>query len=53
MQEKLYVVRKYIMAKSAADAIKKDKVYPVDDLYVDETWKDKQIENIGFQVRKK
>lgn len=42
--KKLFVVRKYIMAKSAKDAIKLDKTAPVDDVWVDTDWnKDKPI----------
>jgi hypothetical protein len=36
---KLFVVRKYIKAASAIDAIRKDKHTPVDDVWVDEDWK--------------
>jgi len=37
--EKLFVVRKYIMAKSAAEAIRKDKSSKVDDVWVDDEFK--------------
>ena len=37
--DKLFVVRKYILAKSASDAIRKDKTTPVDDVWVDEDFK--------------
>lgn len=37
--DKLFIVRKYILAKSASDAIKKDKTTPVDDVWVDEDFK--------------
>lgn len=36
--KKLFIVRKYIMAKSAKDAIKLDKISPVDDVWVDTDW---------------
>lgn len=36
--DKLFIVKKYIYAKSATDAIKKDKAHPVDDVYVDADW---------------
>lgn len=39
MKPKLFVVRKYIMAKSARDALRKEKTAPVDDLWVDDEWK--------------
>lgn len=38
-KDKLFVVKKYIKAKSAAEAIRKDKTTPVDDVWVDEDWK--------------
>lgn len=53
MKEKLFIVRKYIKAKSAADAIKKDRAHPVDDVWVDDEWKkgeaNKLSESIGFK----
>ncbi len=39
MDNKLFVVRKYIMASSAIQAIRKDKTSPVDDVWVDEDFK--------------
>lgn len=39
---KQFVVRKYIMAKSASDAIKKEKQFPVDDVWIDDDWKKTQ-----------
>ena len=46
---KMYVVRKYIKAYSALEAIKKDKDYPVDDVWIDEKWQDKHLADaIGF-----
>ena len=39
---KRYIVRKYIYAKSAKDAINKDKTSPVDDVWVDEKWLEAQ-----------
>ena len=38
-KHKLFIIRKYIMAKNANDAIKKDKTSPVDDVWVDDEWK--------------
>lgn len=46
---KLYIIRKYIKATSAASAIRQDKKTPVHDVWVDESWKDKSLaEAIGF-----
>lgn len=51
---KLFVVRKYVMAKSAQEAIRKEKIAPVDDVWIDEDWKRKGAERlesaIGFVV---
>jgi hypothetical protein len=49
---KLFVVRKYIKAISAADAIRRDKTTPVDDVWVDDDWKKggNMPDAIGFIV---
>lgn len=39
MKNKLFVIRKYIYATSALEAIKKDKKTPCDDIWVDEEFK--------------
>lgn len=50
----LYVIKKYIYANSALEAIRKEKKYPVDDVWMDDTSRAKQIEKsietnkIGF-----
>lgn len=53
-KNKMYLVRKYIMATSASQAIRKDKTHPVDDVWVDDEWKKgqaAQLESaIGFHV---
>jgi hypothetical protein len=38
-KDKLYIVRKYIKAKNALDAIKKENDHAVDDVWLDEDWK--------------
>lgn len=52
---KLFVVRKYIWAKNAGQAIKKDRETPVEDVWIDEDWK-KSSNNpkdaIGFYAPK-
>ena len=47
---KRYIVRKYIMAKSATEAIKLDKSTPVDDVWIDDDWKktEQGVSSIGF-----
>ncbi len=37
--KKLFIVRKYVMAKDAKDAIRVEKSLPVDDVWVDDDWK--------------
>lgn len=49
--QKRFIVRKYIMATSAADAIRKDKATPVDDCYVDDAWLNEQTRQIGFKTK--
>lgn len=41
--ERLYIIRKYILASSAKDAISKDKNKDVDDVWVDEDWKNNEL----------
>lgn len=36
--DKLYVVRKYVMAESAEQAIKKEVKHPVHDVWLDDDW---------------
>lgn len=53
-KDKLYIIRKYIKASSAQEAIKLDKTTPVDDVWVDDNWKKKEEQNlasaIGFAI---
>ena len=51
-----YIVRKYIMARSAQEAINKDKKTPVMEVYIDDDYK-KEMKTelnscIGFQAEK-
>lgn len=54
MKQKRYVIRKYIMAKSASEALRKERKVRPDDVWVDDEWKknnDKElISAIGFTV---
>lgn len=43
---KLFVIRKYVMASSVIEALKKEKRKEVDDYWVDEDWK-KNNDNIN------
>lgn len=49
-----YVVRKYIMANSALEAIRRDKKAPVHDVWIDEDWKKTKngVSAIGFMGNK-
>ncbi len=50
VKEKLYVIRKYIKARSAQHAISKDHATPVDDCWVDEEFKKNMLADaVGFQ----
>ena len=48
---KMFIVRKYIKAISAAQAIKKDRETPVHDCWIDEKWGDENLADaIGFHI---
>lgn len=55
-KQKLFVVKKYIMANSAHDALRKERRHRPDDVWVDEDWKKEHKEQltscIGFSVEK-
>lgn len=52
---KMFIIRKYIMAKNAAEAIKKDTKAPVHDVFIDDDWRKSQVDRledaIGFVMR--
>ena len=56
MNEKRYIIRKHIVAKSASDALKKERKYKADECWIDEDWaKQQNIQNpsaIGFAVKR-
>lgn len=37
--KKLFVIKKYVWAKSAHDALRLEKKTPADDVWIDEEWK--------------
>jgi hypothetical protein len=45
--QKLFIVRKYIMAKSAHEALKKERRHRPDDVWVDEDWKKEHKEQLS------
>lgn len=54
MKEKRYIVRKYIMAKTIQEALRKEKKTRPDDCWVDEDWAKENSQDlvsaIGFTV---
>lgn len=52
--KKLFVLRKYVMASSAHEAVKLDKTTKVDDVWIDDDWKKGNANSlagaIGFEV---
>lgn len=54
--QKRYVIRKYIMASSASEALKKERKYKADDVWLDEKWTEQQSRDnapaIGFSVER-
>jgi len=55
--KKLFILRKFIKANSAEEAIKKDKVTKPDEIWVDEDWKKDNIDKVkskecGFKYKK-
>lgn len=55
-KDKMFIVKKYIKAKSAAEALRKERKIPADDCWVDEDWRknspDRLADAIGFSVDK-
>lgn len=53
-KEKMFIVRKYVMARDAASAIRKEKDCPVSDLFIDDDWRKNNTDNlasaIGFSI---
>ena len=52
-RRKLFVVRKYVMARDVSDAIRLEKRQKPDDVWLDDDWKkantDEPTNNIGFK----
>lgn len=49
-QLKRYVIRKYIMAKSAHEALKLERRHRPDDVYVDQKTNEEFVSAIGYEV---
>ena len=53
-KEKMFIVKKYVKAVSALEALKKERRQPADDCWIDEDWKKDNLANaIGFSVDRK
>lgn len=56
MKEKRFIVRKYILAKSAHEALKKERRVRPDEVYIDEEWakthSNELVSAIGFTIEK-
>ena len=55
--EKLFVVRKYVKANSAAEALRKERRIKPDDCWIDDEWRKANIEEssgkeMGFRLKK-
>jgi len=54
-EEKMYVVRKYVMAKTVQEAIKKERKTKIHEVFVDDEWRKSQKDNlaaaIGYQFQ--
>ena len=52
MTEKRYVVKKYVMARSAAEALRKEKLVKADDVWKDDKQPEleQHLDLIGFRV---
>jgi hypothetical protein len=48
--KKRFIIRKYVMAESARDALTKDKITPVDEIFVDDKWLEEHTKStMGFK----
>lgn len=47
---KMFIVRKYIMAKSCQDALRKERKSPADDVYIADDWKEKKLERLESAI---
>ena len=50
VKDKLFVVRKYIMAKSAKEALKKERKVLPDDCYVHDQWQNTNVNNLESAI---
>ena len=48
-EKKLFIIKKYIMATDAKNAIKLDKTSEVDDVFMDADWQKNNMCAVGFK----
>lgn len=52
LRKKKYVIRKYIFANSVSDAMRVEKKFPADEVFIDDTWQkaneESEAKAIGF-----
>ena len=48
-KQKLYVIKKYIMADNAFHALKQERKHAPDDCWVDDDWRKKQEHVVDYQ----
>lgn len=48
--QKMFVIRKYVMARDVKEAIKKDRLAPIDDCYVSDDWKEGKNQNLASAI---
>lgn len=51
--KKLFVIKKYILADNAQEAIKKDKTHKVDDVWMDDDFRKREVEKLFDKEDKK
>jgi hypothetical protein len=47
MTDKMYVIRKFIKANSAAQALRLEKKLPADECYISDDWKEGKNQNLA------
>ncbi len=56
--QKLYIVTKYVVARSVAEAMRLEKKLPADDVFIDTDWRQKNIttpdsgKKVGFKKKR-
>ena len=50
VSEKMFIVRKYVMARSVAEAIRKERMIVADDVFVADDWRKSQTDNLAKAI---